>query len=124
MNVLVVEDSEVMRGMIVKALKNGGLPLGDVYQASNGVEGLQALHDHAVDLVFMDLNMPVMDGETFLRSLRAEVATAGIPVVVVSSNSSSARALGLESLRATFVQKPFTTQTLRAAAENALGARQ
>jgi two-component system chemotaxis response regulator CheY len=124
MNVLIVEDSEMMRGMIVKALKHGGLPVREVYQAANGVEGLQSLREHPVDLVFMDLHMPVMDGETFLRSVRAEFATAHIPVVIVSSNSSSARALRLESLGATFVQKPFTAQTLRAAAESALGARQ
>jgi two-component system chemotaxis response regulator CheY len=124
MNVLVVEDSEVMRGMIVKALKNGGLPVREVYQAANGLEALQSLREHSVDLVFMDLNMPVMDGETFLRKVRAEAATADTPVVVVSSNGNSAVALGLESLGATFVQKPFTAQTLRAAAENALGARQ
>lgn len=113
-NVLAVEDSEVMRGMIVKALKNGGLPVTELYQTANRLEGLQSVREHSVDLVFMDLNTPVMDGETFLRKIR----------VVVSSNGSSPIGLGPESLSATFIRKPFTAQTLRAAAENALGARQ
>ena len=123
MKVLVVEDSDMMRGMIVKALKNGGLPVEEVLQASNGLEALESLDEHSVDLIFMDLNMPVMDGETFLRRLREQSATAAVPVVVVSSNASKQRVNALASLGAAFVQKPFTAQSIRAAAESALEVR-
>jgi len=124
MNVLVVDDSEVMRGMIVKALKNSGLPITEVLQADNGVAALQCLNDGEADLVLMDLNMPVMDGETFLRTVRSRPSTAALPVVVVSSTGARQRVSAMELLGAVFVQKPFTPQTIRAAVEEAVAVRQ
>ena len=45
LNVLVVDDSSVMRAMIIKTIRMSGLELGDVYQAANGREGLDAARD-------------------------------------------------------------------------------
>lgn len=66
LNVLVVDDSAVMRGIIIKTLRLSGLPLSDVHQAANGEEGLKMLDQHWVDLVMVDINMPVMNGEEML----------------------------------------------------------
>ena len=65
-NVLVVDDSGVMRSMIIKAIRLSGLQLGEVHQAANGREGLEALHQHWIDLVIADINMPVMNGEEMI----------------------------------------------------------
>ena len=79
LNVLIVDDSAVMRAMIIKTLQVCGLQLGEVHQAGNGREGLDALNDHWVDLVFADINMPEMNGEEMIDRMRANPDTADVP---------------------------------------------
>ena len=112
-NVLVVDDSAVMRAMIARVVRLTGLPVGILLEASNGIEGLAAVRDHWVDLVLLDVNMPVMDGETMLRRLRADPDTAALPVIVVSTESSETRVHALEELGVAFVHKPFAPEDLR-----------
>lgn len=113
-NVLVVDDSAVMRAMIIRVVKLSGVPLGAFYEAGNGEEGLRRVRDHWVDLVLLDINMPVMNGEDMLRQLRADPETSHLPVIVVSTESSETRVHALEELDVAFVHKPFTPEALRA----------
>jgi two-component system, chemotaxis family, chemotaxis protein CheY len=114
LNVLVVDDSAVMRAMIVRTLKLSGVPLAAIHQAGNGEEGLRTIRDQWIDLVLLDVNMPVMNGEEMLTALRADDATAGLPVIVVSTESSDTRLARLTALGARIVHKPFPPETLRA----------
>jgi len=113
LNVLVVDDSSVMRAMIIKTLRLSGLPLGEVHEAANGREGLQALDRHWIDLALIDINMPVMNGEELLDKMRQNPETADVPVVVVSTEGSETRIETLRQKGAGFVHKPFTPETLR-----------
>ena len=113
-NVLVVDDSAVMRSMITRVVRMCGVPLGEFYEAGNGAEGLRAVREHWVDLVLLDINMPVMNGEEMLRHLRADPETASLPVIVVSTESSETRVHTLEELGVAFVHKPFAPEDLRA----------
>ena len=90
-NVLVVDDSGVMRSMIIKSIRMSGLVLGDVYEAANGQEGLEKLKSNPVDLVVADINMPVMDGEEMIDRMKADSDTLAIPVVVISTEGSEER---------------------------------
>jgi len=112
-NVLVVDDSAVMRQMVVRTLKMSGVPLGTVFEAGNGEEGLFVLQDQWVDLLLLDINMPVMNGEEMLRRLRAAPETASLPVIVVSTEGSETRLAALHALGAAVVRKPFAPETLR-----------
>ena len=112
-NVLVVDDSAVMRAMIIRTLRMCGLPLGEVHQAADGAEALRRLKEAWVDLMLLDINMPVMDGEEVLDRLRADVETADLRVVVVSTEGSDERVERLAARGAAFVRKPFTPETLR-----------
>ncbi len=113
-NVLVVDDSAVMRAMITRVVRLSGVPLGEFHEAANGEEGLRVLREHWIDLVLLDVNMPVMNGEEMLRRLRAEPETARLPVIVVSTESSETRVHALEALDVAFVHKPFAPEELRA----------
>jgi|WetSurMetagenome_2_1015567.scaffolds.fasta_scaffold654023_2 two-component system, chemotaxis family, chemotaxis protein CheY len=113
LNVLVVDDSAVMRSMIVKALKLTGVPLGEIHQAADGREGLEALDRAWVDLVLVDINMPVMNGQEMIEQLRARPDGADVAVIVVSTDGSEARVEMMQRHRARFVQKPFSPETLR-----------
>ena len=90
-NILIVDDSAVMRAMILKTLRMSGLALGEVVQAADGRQGLEALSAHWMDLVLLDINMPVMNGEQMIERMRADPDLKDTPVVVVSTEGSQAR---------------------------------
>ena len=113
LNVLIVDDSGVMRSMILKSLQLAGLPLGEVYQASNGQEGLDTLDNGWVDLIVADINMPVMNGEEMIRRIRSNDLWAKLPIVVISTEGSEARIQELQQLDAAFIHKPFKPETIR-----------
>lgn len=115
LNVLVVDDSMVMRKMIIKTLRLCGLPLGDIYEADNGAEGLKALEENWIDLALVDINMPVMNGIEMIERVRSNPETANLAVVVVSTESSETRIEMLHSKDAGFVHKPFNPMSLREA---------
>ena len=113
MNVLIVDDSGVMRAMILKTLRMTGLPLGEIHQAGNGAEGLAALEAHWIDLVIADINMPVMNGEEMIDRMQANPATRNTPTVVVSTEGSETRIERLAHKGVRFVHKPFTPEAIR-----------
>ena len=121
LNVLVVDDSAVMRAMLIKTLHLSGLPLNDIHQASNGEEALHLLDQHWIDLALLDINMPVMTGEEMLARVRQNPDTAALPVIVVSTEGSETRIAALRQQGAEFVHKPFTPETLREIAISIIG---
>lgn len=120
-NVLVVDDSAAMRAMIIKTLRMSGVPLGEIYQAGNGQEGLQAVEENWVDLALIDLNMPTMGGEEMINQLREQADTANLPVVVISTESSDTRIAALRAKGAGFVHKPFKPEEIREQITNVTG---
>lgn len=83
--VLVVDDAALVRAYYRQALERAGY---EVDEALNGLEGLEKLLMHSFDVVIVDINMPQMDGITFLRTLRSkEMPVAGIPALVTSTEA-------------------------------------
>jgi two-component system, chemotaxis family, chemotaxis protein CheY len=121
LNILVVDDSSVMRSIIIKTLRLSQLPLGKVYEAANGQDALKVLEGNWIDLALVDINMPLMDGEEMMNRLRQNPATADLPVIIVSTEGSEIRKEGLRQKGAGFVHKPFTPETLRDAVLMTLG---
>ncbi|MBD3293492.1 MAG: response regulator [Armatimonadia bacterium] len=112
LNVLIVDDSAVMRTMVLRTLQMIEVPLGDVHQAANGNEGLAALSQHQIDLAIVDINMPVMDGEEMISRARENPRTAQIPIMVISTEGSHTRISRLIQRGVRFVHKPFTPEIL------------
>jgi two-component system, chemotaxis family, chemotaxis protein CheY len=119
-NILIVDDSSVMRAMILKTLRMSGLSLGDVYGASNGAEGLDVLSRQWTDLVILDINMPIMNGEDMMIRMKANPETRDIPVIVISTEGSKTRIDGLVKMGAIFIRKPFTPEIIRDAINQSL----
>jgi two-component system chemotaxis response regulator CheY len=113
LDVLVVDDSDLIRRMILRTLELAEVPLGVPYEAANGREALDIMEDNWVDLVLADINMPVMDGVEMVRHMRGSPELAGIPVIVVSTEGATAR---MEELRAmgvsACIRKPFTPEAV------------
>jgi two-component system chemotaxis response regulator CheY len=120
-NVLIVDDSAVMRTMILKTMRMSGLPLGEIYQASNGQEGLKALSENWVDLVILDINMPVMNGEEMLECMRGDPDLKDTPTIVISTEGSEARIERLQDRGARFIHKPFSPEMVRDTVKDLLG---
>ena len=87
LKVLIVDDSAVMRKIVERALRQGGLDFGEVLEAGNGVEALTAVKKGGLDLILSDINMPVMDGLEFLKSIAAENLAKGVPVVMITTEA-------------------------------------
>ncbi len=121
LNVLVVDDSSVMRAMIIKTIRMSGLDLGDVYQAADGKEGLEAARDNWVDLVIADINMPVMNGEEMIDAMKADPEIADIPTIVISTEGSATRIERLQQKGVIFIHKPFTAEIIKASIESLTG---
>ena len=112
-NVLIVDDSAVMRKMILKTMRMSGLSLGEVYEAADGQQGLKALNENWIDLAMVDISMPTMNGEKMIESLRQNPEFKDMPVIVVSTESSETRIKRLLSLGARFIHKPFSPEKIR-----------
>jgi two-component system, chemotaxis family, chemotaxis protein CheY len=83
--VLVVDDSSLVRLYYRSTLETTGF---EVKQAINGIEAMEKVLSESFDLVIVDVNMPRMDGFTFLRSLRSGAAdVATIPALMISTES-------------------------------------
>jgi two-component system chemotaxis response regulator CheY len=80
--VLVVDDSVDLRLLVAAILRKRGF---NVHCAENGREALEALNGGGTDAVVLDLNMPVMDGLTFLKVAREDPRYRDLPVVVFSA---------------------------------------
>jgi len=113
--VLVVDDNRMMRGMVSRAVGMSGLSIGKVLEAGDGQQALVAMRAEWVDLVLLDINMPVMDGEEFLSQVRADPVLRTTMVIVVSTESSQPRITRLKLMGAGFIHKPFRPEQLVAA---------
>lgn len=112
LNVLIVDDSTVMRCILAKTLRLAGIALGSVYEAADGQKGLDRLSQGGIDLVLADINMPVMSGMEMFEQSRRNPQTAKLPFVFVSSDSSSARVQSVLDQGAGFVHKPLSPEAL------------
>jgi two-component system, chemotaxis family, chemotaxis protein CheY len=121
--VLIADDSPVMRSFVRRVIELSGFELSDCFEAADGEEALAVLRAEWVDAILTDINMPVVDGEEFLRRLSADPMLRSIPVLVISTDATRNRIDRMMALGARgYVTKPFVPETLRAELERTLGA--
>ncbi len=121
-NILIVDDSPVLRSAIKKVVKLLGVEDSHIFEAGNGREALDVLEETWIDLVLLDLNMPVMNGEEFAQELRAHPELSGTAVVIVSTESNQDRLNRMRDLGVTdSLRKPFEPEDLRSMIAKKLG---
>jgi two-component system, chemotaxis family, chemotaxis protein CheY len=113
LNILVADDSRIARAVILKILPLTGISLGEIHQAADGREALEVISKHWIDLAFLDINMPDMDGEEVVEAVRKNPLWADLSIVVVSTEGSETRIEHLKSMGAKFVHKPYTPEIIR-----------
>jgi two-component system chemotaxis response regulator CheY len=108
--VLIVDDSTSMRQMVSSAMKQAGF---DVIESANGQEALDEVQGKNVNLVITDLNMPVMDGMTLIRALRAKAEFKFTPILMLTTESQQERKMQGKAAGATgWIVKPFNPEQL------------
>jgi two-component system, chemotaxis family, chemotaxis protein CheY len=111
---LIVDDSSVMRKIVERSLRQAGLDTLVVHEAGSGVEGLEVLKSQPVDLILSDINMPAMDGLEFLRQIRVQNLAVGIPVVMITTESSEEHVKqAIEAGAKGYIRKPFTAEQVK-----------
>ncbi len=127
---LIVDDIPLMREMLSKYLECLGLSRREkhgkgtslnILEAENGIAALKCLATHKIDIVFLDLMMPEMDGMTFLEVKKKNPNIESIPVVACSAlgeKSTVDRALALGAVA--YIMKPFSLKCVESALREAL----
>ena len=108
-NVLLVDDSSTMRKIIGRSLRQAGIDFDNIFEASDGVEALEVLEKEEVDIVLSDINMPNMDGITFLKEKSTRESIKDIPVLMISTETGDdiiGEAKSYGAIGA--IKKPFT----------------
>jgi two-component system chemotaxis response regulator CheY len=118
-NVLAVDDSVSLRQLVAATLTTAGHT---VTQASNGVEGLTLLKQQLFNLIISDLNMPVMDGLTFIRQVRMLATYKFTPILVLTTEMDPAKKkLAKDSGATGWLVKPFDPNELIKTIRKVLG---
>jgi CheY-like chemotaxis protein len=113
--VLLVDDSSTVRRTLEWSLRPGKYR---ILQASDGVQALEVLRRETVDLAFVDLNMPRMDGIELIRAIRADEKLRHLPVLLLTTESRDEdRRMALEAGADLYLTKPHTPALLLEKAE-------
>ena len=117
--ILIVDDASLIRLVADKAAKGAGH---DTVLAENGQEGLAALESNQIDLIFSDINMPVMGGLEMVGVIKSNPAHKFIPIVMLTTESNPAlkeqgKALGVKA----WLLKPFNKDKFLLAVTKLLG---
>lgn len=115
--IMIVEDNASLRLFLMKSLS-------DIYQvdgAENGQEAIDKIKVQQPDLIISDVMMSVMDGETMCRTLKSDIETSHIPIILLTALGDKKDILrGLETKADMYITKPFDLMVLRANISNIL----
>ena len=114
LNILVVDDSTAIRKILIRVLRQTALAIGEIFEARDGVEAMDVVRNHPLNLVLSDINMPNLDGLGLLEQLKTSDQWKGLPVVMVTTEGGEekvSQAIRLGS--AGYIRKPFTSEQIQ-----------
>ena len=117
--ILLVDDDDMVRELVAATLKGGSYQL---LQAADGGKGLALARETKPDLIFLDVNMPVMDGVSVCEALKSDPQTKGISVIMLTAlgqdvDKERARRAGANG----YFTKPFSPLSLLRKVDEVLG---
>ena len=113
-HILIVDDSKTIRNLISFVLKKEGFK---VTTAEDGLDGLEKLYSSdSIDMIISDINMPRMDGYTFMKTVREQEAYNAVPIIVLSTEGNETDIKQAMELGANkYIIKPVKPDVLMAA---------
>jgi two-component system chemotaxis response regulator CheY len=110
--VMVVDDSKTVRNYHGAILKSMGI---DIVEAENGMEALEKSLDMDIDLYLVDVNMPIMDGYSFIKDLRKQENHKVVPIIMVTTQEKEEDKVNAYKVGANlFETKPIKPDQLQA----------
>ncbi len=119
--VLIIDDSNTMRKIVTRSLRQAGLEFDTILEAADGQAALEVLQGETVDIILSDINMPNMDGIEFLRHKQGNDKIKDIPVVMITTEAGTDilnEAMNLGALGS--IKKPFTPDQVQEVLGNVL----
>jgi two-component system chemotaxis response regulator CheY len=112
--VLVVDDSAMMRKVVLRVLKMADVEFETTLEAGNGDEALSLIRENKLGLIMCDINMPGMSGLELLQQIKNENLANGVPIVMVTTENSEpqVRQAILAGARG-YIRKPFTVEHIK-----------
>jgi two-component system, chemotaxis family, chemotaxis protein CheY len=112
-NILIVDDSSTMRKIISRSLRQAGLPIDDILEAGDGIEGINVLQTSGktINLILSEINLPNMDGLEFVKAVRANGYSMPI-VMITTEGGEDVIAEAMASGAKDSIKKPFTPEQL------------
>jgi DNA-binding response OmpR family regulator len=108
--ILFIDDDDAIQRAVKRTAEAFGY---EVLQALDGPQGLELAAKERIDVILLDINMPMMDGRDVLKRLKQDTKTAGIPVLMLSTRDGQYdRQVALELGADDFSEKPFETRLL------------
>jgi len=108
MKILIADDNEMNRSLMFALLQRNGY---EVLEAADGAQAVKFAKEHIPDLIIMDIQMPVLDGVTALRMLRADESTKTMPVIAITSYAMKGdREKFLKAGFDSYISKPINTK--------------
>lgn len=118
---LITDDSSTTRAIIKRTITLSGVTVGQLIEAGDGIQALEKLRSNKVDLLFLDLNMPNMNGLELITEMRVDSKLARVPICVVSSEATDSRREQLSELGVQgYIKKPFTPEQIRGVIQSIL----
>jgi two-component system chemotaxis response regulator CheY len=110
--IMIVDDSKTVRNYHGTILKAMGI---DIVEAENGMEALEKSLDSNIDMYLVDVNMPIMDGYSFIKDLRKQEAQKLVPVIMVTTQAKEEDKINAYQVGANlFETKPIKPNLLQA----------
>jgi two-component system chemotaxis response regulator CheY len=108
--ILIIDDSAVFRKIISVHLKNANFEL---IEAGDGLEGLKKLSEHEIDLIVSDMNMPNMDGISFIKKAKEDPKYKFTPIIMLTTESQpEKKEQGINAGAKAWLTKPFSPEEL------------
>ncbi len=121
-SILIVDDSALTRSVIKRTINMAGIVAAPIFEAGDGKAAVELLKHEKIDLVLMDLNMPIMGGLEATRRIRDEPEMKNVNIVIVSSESTAGRIDQLKQQGVQgYIKKPFTPEQIKCTIEKLLG---
>ena len=109
-NILIIDDIQENIDILDYQLRNEGF---NIYSATDAPKGLHILKEKDIDLLLLDINMPVVDGVTLLANIRADKSLSHVPILMVTANDDIKMALEcLKKGACGYITKPYSMKQI------------
>ena len=109
-SILIVDDEPMTRNLLRLMLERSGFT---IFEAEDGLKALDVVAEEHLDLLILDVMMPNMDGITVCETLRADIETADLPIILLSARTNpEAVRLGMQAGANRYLSKPISREEL------------